>query len=123
MKVLCGAIVSTFMFGMATPVFAQSEKTEAVVTLGANLTKSERLQMLDAFGVKANEVKIIDVTNQDIREQLGLDTSKPIPASSQSISSSYVVIIKDKGGINVTTNNLTEVTGGVCLLMLFLLQG
>lgn len=26
MKVLCGAIVSTFMFGMATPVFAQSEK-------------------------------------------------------------------------------------------------
>ena len=50
MKVLCGAIVSTFMFGMATPVFAQSEKTEAVVTLGANLTKSERLQMLDAFG-------------------------------------------------------------------------
>ena len=80
MKVLCGAIVSTFMFGMATPVFAQSEKTEAVVTLGANLTKSERLQMLDAFGVKANEVKIIDVTNQDIREQLGLDTSKPIPA-------------------------------------------
>ena len=103
MKVLCGAIVSTFMFGMATPVFAQSEKTEAVVTLGANLTKSERLQMLDAFGVKANEVKIIDVTNQDIREQLGLDTSKPIPASSQSISSSYVVV-KDKGGINVTTN-------------------
>lgn len=112
MKVLCGAIVSTFMFGMATPVFAQSEKTEAVVTLGANLTKSERLQMLDAFGVKANEVKIIDVTNQDIREQLGLDTSKPIPASSQSISSSYVVV-KDKGGINVTTNNLTEVTGSM----------
>lgn len=112
MKVLCGAVVSTFMLGMATPVFAQTEKKDAVVTLGANLTEGERLQMLDAFGVKANEVKIINVTNQDIREQLGMDTSKPIPASSQSISSSYVVV-KKSGGINVTTNNLTEVTGSM----------
>lgn len=100
------------MFGAATPVFAQSQKTESVVTLGANLTEAEKLQMLDAFGVKANEVKIIEITNQDIREQLGMDTSKPIPSTSQSLSSSYVVV-KDKGGINVTTNNLTEVTGSM----------
>lgn len=111
-KFISSFVLSSFILSMGTTAFAQSKKTEAVVTLGANLTKDERVQMLDAFGVKEDEVKIINVTNEDIREQLGLDTSKPIPKSSQSISSSYVVV-KDKGGINVITNNLTEVTGSM----------
>ncbi|WP_170272241.1 DUF1002 domain-containing protein [Clostridium tarantellae] len=106
--------VSIFLIGgiflsvSKTVVLAQSNKP--VVSLGANLTEGEKIKMLDEFGVIRDNATVIEITNQDIREQLGMDQSKPIPATSKSISSSCVEIKEKGNGIKVATKNLTEVT-------------
>lgn len=101
------SVVVLLVTTMSTSVFAQTNKA---VSLGADLSSAQKQQMLNEFGVTKDQAKIIEITNQDIRIQLGMDTSKPIPASSKSISSSYVEIIDKSKGIRVKTNNLTEVT-------------
>lgn len=98
----------------STAAFA-STNDKVVVTLGADLNSNQKTEMLNKFSVtykqiEAGEVKQIDITNQDIREQLGMDTSKPIPKNSVSISSCYVKVLAKGQGINVSTNNLTQVT-------------
>lgn len=106
-KLVVLGITSTFICTMATSAFAQG--SQKAVSLGANLTEAQKQQMLNEFNINKNEAKIIEITNDDIRIQLGMDRSKPVPASSKSISSSYVEVL-DKGGIRVKANNLTEVT-------------
>lgn len=106
-KLVVLGVTSAFICTMATSVFAQG--SQKAVSLGANLTEAQKQQMLNEFNINKNEAKIIEITNDDIRIQLGLDRSKPVPASSKSISSSYVEVL-DKGGIRVKANNLTEVT-------------
>ncbi|MPQ45212.1 DUF1002 domain-containing protein [Clostridium tarantellae] len=86
------------------------------ISLGANLTAAQKLQMLNDFGVTQKDVNdgkvsVIEITNEDIREQLGMDKSKPIPKDSVSISSSCVQVEPKGTGISVKTNHLTEVTG------------
>ena len=51
---ICGAII----LGNVTPVFADVAN---VVTLGANLTDEQKQIVLDYFGVKENEVVILEV--------------------------------------------------------------
>ena len=41
-----------------------------VVTLGANLSAEQRLMVLKYFGVKENEVVIVEVNNQEERKYL-----------------------------------------------------
>ncbi|WP_055069801.1 DUF1002 domain-containing protein [Clostridium massiliamazoniense] len=106
-KLVVLGVTSAFICTMATSVFAQG--SQKAVSLGANLTEAQKQQMLNEFNINKNEAKIIEITNDDIRIQLGMDRSKPVPASSKSISSSYVEVL-DKGGIRVKANNLTEVT-------------
>ncbi len=106
-KLVVLGVTSAFICTMATSVFAQG--SQKAVSLGANLTEAQKQQMLKEFNINKNEAKIIEITNDDIRIQLGMDRSKPVPASSKSISSSYVEVL-DKGGIRVKANNLTEVT-------------
>lgn len=106
-KLVVLGVTSAFICTMATSVFAQG--SQKAVSLGANLTEAQKQQMLNEFNINKNEAKIIEITNDDIRIQLGMDRSKPVPASSKSISSSYVEVL-EKGGIRVKANNLTEVT-------------
>lgn len=87
-----------------------------VVSLGANLTYQQKEEMLKYFNISstnAGNVKIIETTNEDIVTALGYPADTPIPASSQSISSCKVTIEPKGTGINVSTNNLTEVTGNM----------
>lgn len=106
-KLVVLSVTSMFICTMVTSVFAQGN--QKAVSLGANLTEAQKEQMLKEFNINKNEAKVIEITNDDIRIQLGMDRSKPVPASSKSISSSYVEVI-EKGGIRVKANNLTEVT-------------
>lgn len=92
------------------PVFAS---TDIAVSLGNDLTSSQKEDMLNEFGVSKNDedVTVINITVDDIREQLGLGPATSTSSKSNSYSSSYVKIEKSGYGIKVATNNLTEVTG------------
>ncbi|HII4525615.1 DUF1002 domain-containing protein [Clostridium perfringens] len=100
--ILAGAI----SIGSFTTVFAD---TKEVVTLGANLNSSQKQEMFKEFGVKPNDVKVITMNVNEIREQLGLP--KIVGEFKGNAYSSAFVKIEEKGyGIKVKTNNLTEVT-------------
>ena len=115
-KSVLGLILSGIIICTSTiTAFATGDYKEAV-SLGANLTTAQKEQMLNQFGVSNEQVKngkvqVIEITNQDIREQLGMDMSKPIPKDSVSISSSFVKVTPKGSGIKVTTNHMTQVTG------------
>ena len=100
--ILAGAI----SIGSFTTVFAD---TKEVVTLGANLNSSQKQEMFKEFGVKPNDVKVITMNVNEIREQLGLP--KIVGEFKGNAYSSAFVKREGKGyGIKVKTNNLTEVT-------------
>ena len=94
------------------PVFAS---TDIAVSLGNDLTSSQKEDMLNEFGVSKNDnnVTIINITVDDIREQLGLGPATSKSSKNNSYSSSYVKVEKSGYGIKVSTNNLTEVTGSM----------
>ncbi|MBB6630792.1 DUF1002 domain-containing protein [Clostridium algidicarnis] len=114
-KVIFILLISAIITGLFSPVSVRAkDENKRIVTLGADLTNDQRLQMLKRFEVTENqiekdEIKEVEVTIQDIREQLGMDTSKPVAKGSVSISSCYVEVLPKGKGISVTTNNLTEV--------------
>ena len=100
--ILAGAI----SIGSFTTVFAD---TKEVVTLGANLNSTQKQEMFKEFGVKPNDVKVITMNVNEIREQLGLP--KIVGEFKGNAYSSVFVKIEEKGyGLKVKTNNLTEVT-------------
>lgn len=79
------------------------------VTFGIDLTDSQEVQMLKDFNVSENDVTIDRITNEDIINQLGLDPNDKSNYEGGCYSSSYVQL-KNNGGINVESYNLTEVT-------------
>ncbi len=82
---------------------------EQVVTLGANLDQAQRQEMLELFGVTADEVPVLEVTNEEERDYLeGLVPDEQI--GSRAISSVYVEILDEGDGIDVQTQNITFVT-------------
>lgn len=104
---ISGAILSGIL---SIPVFAS---TNTAISLGYDLTNAQKEDMLEEFGVSQNDsdVKIINITVDDIREQLGLGPATSSSSKGNSYSSSYVQIQDSGYGIKVSTNNLTEVTG------------
>lgn len=91
-----------------TLVYADSYKS---VTLGADLSDSQKNQMLDYFGVTKDSAKIEQVTSQEEKKYLGqVATAEQL--GNRSISCSYVEPTQS-GGLNIKTNNLTWVTDGM----------
>lgn len=80
-----------------------------VVTLGANLSPKQKQMMLDYFGVKENEVRIIYVNNQEERALLGSVATEE-QLGKVTMSNAYVEPLAANSGINVKTANLTYVT-------------
>lgn len=84
-------------------------KVEEVVSLGADLNEKQQQQMLDLFGVKASDVKIIKVTNQEERDYLkGLVSDDKI--GTRAISCAYVKPLPKGEGLMVETYNISWVT-------------
>lgn len=93
---------------LAFPAPARADATE-VVTLGADLSQSQREEMLDLFGVDADSLPVLQVTNGEERDYLqGVISDAQI--GTKAISSVYVRIREDGSGINVQTRNITYVT-------------
>ena len=102
---ICGAII----LGNVTPVFADVAN---VVTLGANLTDEQKQIVLDYFGVKENEVVVLEVNNQEERKYLeGIAPEAQI--GTRTYSCAYVQPNKKGSDINVKTVNLTYVTSSM----------
>lgn len=84
-------------------------QVEEVVSLGADLSEKQQQQMLELFGVKADEVKIIKVTNQEERDYLeGLVSGDKI--GTRAISCAYVKPLPEGEGLMVETYNISWVT-------------
>lgn len=90
----------------AVPVQAATEK---VVSLGKDLNAAQRQQMLDLFGVKEEEVTLIEVTNQEEREYLGGLIDDAL-IGTRAISSAYIEMAPQGHGIEVTTHRITWVS-------------
>lgn len=102
------AICLFFTSVEAVPVFADSFKS---VTLGADLSEAQKQEMLKAFGVTKNSSNILEVTSKEEHTYLAKVASEA-QLGNKAISCSYVEPT-DKGGLNVSTNNLTWVNDGM----------
>jgi Predicted secreted protein len=75
-----------------------------VVTLGADLTDQQKEEMLKYFNVNKNEVNVLEVNrDEEVKYLGGVASEKEI--GTKSISCSYVEPT-DKGGLNISTNNI-----------------
>ena len=103
---LCLSTLFTSFSGV--PVFADSFKS---VTLGADLSDSQKTEMLKYFGVTKNDANILEVTSEEEHKYLGKVATES-QLGNKSISCSYVEPT-EKGGLVVTTENLTWVNDGM----------
>ncbi|GAA0078664.1 DUF1002 domain-containing protein [Clostridium sp. CTA-5] len=88
--------------------FADSFK---VVTLGGDLTETQKSDMLNYFKVTKNDANIIEITTDEEKKYLG-NVASSAQLGNKSISCSYVEPTS-KGGLVISTNNLTWVTDGM----------
>ena len=94
--------------GSVNPVFADASK---VVTLGADLTDTQKQTMMKYFNVSSDQVQVMTITNED--EHKHLDNIAPqSQIGSRTLSCAYVKPTQS-GGIKVRTANLNWVTGNM----------
>lgn len=79
-----------------------------VVSLGADLTNQQKAEILKEFGVTEDEVNIIQVSIQDVKNHLENVSDKDI--GTKAISSAYVKLLPEGDGLSVDTHNVTLVT-------------
>lgn len=99
-------LILSFVFIFNTMVYADSS---TVVTLGKNLNKDQRTQILGIFNVDENKTTIIEVNNEEERKYLeGVATEEQL--GKITMSSAYVELLEEGSGIDVETHNITWVT-------------
>jgi len=102
---ICVLIVA--LLSVTFPHMALAGKRD-VVSLGADLTAEQRKAILQEFGVSEDEVNIIEVSIQDVKEHLEDVTSKEI--GTKAYSSAYVKLLPEGEGLSIDTHNVTLVT-------------
>jgi uncharacterized protein YpuA (DUF1002 family) len=107
-RVFMSAVLMLIIAGLLWAVPAVARPT-SVVSLGADLSGSQRQQMLDLFGVSEDDVTILEVTNDEERDYLqGVISDAQI--GTRAISSVFVRIKDDGSGVAVQTSNITYIT-------------
>lgn len=105
-KVLMSKLLIVFM--MLTVVCVSGNKVYAdaykVVTLGGDLTESQKNDMLKYFNVSKDQVNVIQVNIDEEKKYLG-DSASSSQIGTKSISCAYVEPTSS-GGLNVSTNNI-----------------
>lgn len=107
--IISSMVLGAFVTGF-TGVTAHADSFKSV-TLGADLTQAQKDDMLKYFGVKKNEVNLLEVTSKEEHTYLG-KVATQAQLGNRAISCSYVEPTS-KGGIKVSTNNLTWVNDGM----------
>ena len=108
-KFISSMLCLSLILGNITYAHADSSK---VVTLGADLSDSQKQTVLDYFGVKKDEAVILEVNNLEERKYLqGIASEAQL--GTKTFSCAYVEPAKKGNGINVKTANLTYVTSSM----------
>lgn len=102
------ALIMCLSLGIAVPMKTAKADSLKVVTLGADLTESQKESMLKYFGVTKKEANIIYVTNDEEFKYLGKAATKE-QIGSKAISCSYIEPT-NKGGLKISINNIHWVT-------------
>lgn len=82
--------------------------TDRVVSIGKNLTDSQKNQILSYFGVD-KDIEIVEVTNEEERQYLGKYIDDKL-LGTRALSCAYVEKLNEGEGITVETHNITWVT-------------
>lgn len=107
-KVSSLLIVASLVATSIVPAFADGTN---VVTIGVNNTAEQRAKIFEYFGVKENEVQVLEVNNKEEREYLG-GVATEAQLGTKTYSCAYVQPT-NSGGINVKTANITWVTSSM----------
>lgn len=107
-KVSSLLVAMTIVASSIVPSFADGTR---VVTIGVNNTTEQRQKIFSYFGVKENEVQVLEVNNKEEREYLG-GVATEAQLGTKTYSCSYVEPT-NSGGINVKTANITWVTSSM----------
>ncbi|MDO4620549.1 MAG: DUF1002 domain-containing protein [Lachnospiraceae bacterium] len=108
---LLAALMLVMQTGIVSTAHADAVAFAKVVTLGADLSAEEKESILQFFGVKEEDVKVITITNQDERDMLGLLI--PIEQIGTHTYSCAMVSPTVRGGIQVKTANMNYVTSNM----------
>lgn len=106
-KAIITLLSACIFFTTLTPMTAKAD-SYTVVTLGADLSETQKEEMLKYFGVTKNDANVIEITSKEEYEALG-NVASSTQLGNKSISSSYVEPTSS-GGLDISTNNLTWVT-------------
>lgn len=106
-KAIITLLSAGIFFTTLTPMTAKAD-SYTVVTLGADLSETQKEEMLKYFGVTKNDANVIEITSKEEYEALG-NVASSTQLGNKSISSSYVEPTSS-GGLDISTNNLTWVT-------------
>lgn len=104
-------VAMAIVLGSTTAPLVVRADSSKVVTLGANLTDSQKNSMYEYFGTSSDKTEVIEVTNADERKYLeGVAPDEQI--GTRTYSCSYVEPTTS-GGIQVKVSNLTYVTSSM----------
>ena len=100
------SMILTIVMSLSLLVYAD---TSAVVTLGKDLSKEQKKQMIELFNAKEDEVTLLEVNNEEERKYLeGVASEGQL--GTRTISSAYVELLDEGTGISVETHNISWVT-------------
>lgn len=104
-------VAMAIVLGSTTAPLVVRADSSKVVTLGANLSDSQKNSMYEYFGTSSDKAEVIEVTNADERKYLeGVAPEEQI--GTRTYSCSYVEPTTS-GGIQVKVSNLTYVTSSM----------
>lgn len=93
------------------PSFADSVTGDTIITLGEDLSETERQALLDEMDA-SDDVEIVTVSNAEEHEYLGNYMSAS-DIGTRALSSARITTLDDGSGMEVETNNITTVTEGM----------
>lgn len=114
LKSIAGKLLMMFMTLTVVMSLSQSKvyaDSYKVVTLGGDLTDSQKEDMLKYFGVNRQDADVIEVHIDEERKYLS-DVASSDQIGTKSISCAYVEPTTS-GGLNVSTNNISWVSSSM----------
>ena len=109
-RTIAAILLMLFLVSIGTVGFANNG--EQIVTLGADLSESQKTEMLNYFRVQENDLTILTVTNEEEYLYLQGIVGRDV-IGTRAISSVLLEIRAPGTGIEVKTHNITWVTEGM----------
>ena len=111
--ILCALLlICALPFSVLAETATDAPSGDRRVTLGADLTLEQRDQIYKDFSLTPGEVRELTVTNKEERTYLeGLVSERKI--GSRALSCSFITILPEGSGLDVTLHNINYCTAGM----------